>query len=52
MINHKTVSSVNHKTIPLQAETICIHGDGKHAVSFASRIYSTLKENNIVIKAL
>jgi UPF0271 protein len=52
MVNHKTVSTVNHKTIPLQAETICIHGDGKHAVSFASKIYATLKENNIVIKAL
>ncbi|MBA4197162.1 MAG: hypothetical protein C0459_06360 [Chitinophaga sp.] len=44
MVHHKTVTSVNNKIIPLQAETICIHGDGKHAVSFAEKIYSTLKK--------
>jgi UPF0271 protein len=38
IINTGTVTTVNGKTIPIIADTICIHGDGKHAVEFAKRI--------------
>ena len=30
------------KMIPIKAETICIHGDGKHAVEFAKAIHKLL----------
>jgi UPF0271 protein len=52
MIKKGTVTSVSGKEIPIKAETICIHGDGKHAAAFAKTIYENLKQNNIDIKAL
>ena len=32
MINSKTVTATNGKTIAIKADTICIHGDGKYAI--------------------
>ena len=52
MIKKRTVVSVSGKEIPIVAETVCIHGDGKHAVEFAEKIYANLKQNNIDIKAI
>jgi len=52
MIKQKTVTSVSGKIIPIVADTICIHGDGKHAVEFAKQIDEALKNNNIDIKAV
>jgi UPF0271 protein len=39
MIKDGTVTTVSGKTIPIMAETICIHGDGEHAVEFAKAIH-------------
>jgi UPF0271 protein len=44
MIHKKTVTTVSGKIIPVVAETICIHGDGEHAVEFAKAIYEALKK--------
>jgi len=52
MVKEQTVTSINKKIIPISAETICIHGDGKHAVAFAKTIHQSLKENKIEIKAV
>lgn len=52
MIKEKTVTSISGQVIPIVAETICIHGDGKHAVQFAKDIFETLKHQAIDIKAL
>ncbi len=52
MIEQKTVTSVTGKTVPIEAETICIHGDGQHAVSFAAYIYQTLQQKQIGIKSV
>ncbi len=38
MVNEGKVTSVSEKQIDIIAETICIHGDGKHAVEFAKAI--------------
>ena len=38
MTEHKRVISVNGKSIPVMADTICIHGDGRNAVAFAEAI--------------
>lgn len=43
MIKEGTVTTVSGKALPIVAETICIHGDGKHAVEFAEAIYSVVK---------
>ena len=49
MVYKNTVTSTNGKAIPIQADTICIHGDGENAVDFAKQIYSFIKEANIKI---
>ena len=51
MIEKKTVDTLAGKEIPIQANTICIHGDGKHAVAFAEKIYQSLQQRNLVSKA-
>jgi 5-oxoprolinase (ATP-hydrolysing) subunit A len=43
MIKEGTVTAQSGKTIPIIAETICIHGDGKHAVAFAKAIHDAVK---------
>ncbi|WP_295187420.1 5-oxoprolinase subunit PxpA [Sediminibacterium sp.] len=50
MIEHKTVIATDGSIVSLEAETICIHGDGDHAVSFARSIYTAMHANNILIK--
>jgi UPF0271 protein len=42
MINEETVTTVSGKKIPIFAETVCIHGDGKHAVEFAKAIHEAI----------
>ena len=44
MVNEGRVKSVSGKFIDIQAETVCIHGDGKHAVNFARKIYNALQK--------
>lgn len=51
MVQQQTVTCVDGSVIPIVAETICLHGDGEHAVTFAKQIYNTLKQHNIDIKA-
>jgi UPF0271 protein len=50
MIQHKRVIATDGTVVPILAETICIHGDGDHAVSFATSIYTAMHANNILIK--
>lgn len=52
MITAKNVYSTSGKIITINADTVCIHGDGVHAVSFAKKINETLKQNNIAIKPI
>lgn len=42
MIKEGTVTTVSGKIIPVIAETICIHGDGIHAVEFAKAIHDAV----------
>jgi UPF0271 protein len=51
MVKQQQVISVNKKTIALTAETLCLHGDGSHAVEFAKLINAKLKSEGISIKA-
>lgn len=49
MINLGRVTSTTGKSIPIKADTICIHGDGEHAVEFAKTIAEGLKSRDIEI---
>ena len=46
LINSNSVTTMSGKTIPVVAETICIHGDGEHAVDFAKAIFNALQKEN------
>lgn len=52
MIFEKTVTTTNGEKISIKADTICIHGDGAHAVEFAKIINKKLIENNVEISAI
>jgi UPF0271 protein len=49
MIKYKTVATLSKEIIPIQADTICLHGDGEHAVQFAKAINTKLKNESISI---
>jgi UPF0271 protein len=51
MIKEQRVESVTGKTIPISAETICIHGDGPHALSFVQQINTALQATSIKIQS-
>jgi UPF0271 protein len=51
MVQQQQVISVNKRSIPLKAETLCLHGDGAQAVEFAKMINAKLKSEGISIKA-
>ncbi len=51
MVKHQQVISVNKKAVSLSAETLCLHGDGTHAVEFAKLINTKLKNEGIAVKA-
>ncbi|MDQ3276739.1 MAG: LamB/YcsF family protein [Bacteroidota bacterium] len=46
MVQKGTVTTVSGKEIPIVADTVCIHGDGRYAVQFARRLFETLKQNS------
>ena len=52
MVKARTVRAQDGSTIPIQADTVCIHGDGAHAVAFARQINETLQQENISIQAI
>ena len=52
MINDKTVTAINGKIIPMKADTICIHGDGIHAVEFVGILNEHLQNAMIQIKTI
>lgn len=51
MAKEQQVTSAHGQAIPLKAETLCLHGDGAHAVDFAKLINQKLKQEGITIKA-
>ncbi|TQR07779.1 LamB/YcsF family protein [Psychrobacillus soli] len=51
MVTERKVTSQQNTEVLIKADTVCIHGDGEHAVSFAQYINETLGTNNIVVTA-
>ncbi|MEQ1643694.1 MAG: 5-oxoprolinase subunit PxpA [Pyrinomonadaceae bacterium] len=52
MIKYGRVRSTEAIMIPIVADTVCIHGDGEHAVDFARAINSELRRNGVTIFAI
>ncbi|MEP7128535.1 MAG: 5-oxoprolinase subunit PxpA [Chitinophagales bacterium] len=51
MTDEQTVTSVHTVCVPIVAQTICLHSDGKNAVAFAKKIVEALKQQQIEISA-
>jgi UPF0271 protein len=51
MVIRRTVTSVSGKEVPIVADTVCIHGDGEHAVAFAREIKVALEKSGVEVKA-
>lgn len=51
MVRQQKVVSVGGKTVDLKAETLCLHGDGAHALDFARAIHAAFRDNGIEMKA-
>jgi UPF0271 protein len=45
LIHENSVTSLSGKIVPVTAETICIHGDGPHAVRFAKLLHAAINED-------
>ncbi|MGL6266511.1 MAG: LamB/YcsF family protein [Chitinophagaceae bacterium] len=51
IIESGTVTAQDGTVIPMQADTICIHGDGIYALEFTNAIRSILTDKGIAIQA-
>lgn len=51
LIRDKQVTALDGSIIGLDAQTICLHGDGAHALAFARRIRTRLSNEGIEIRA-
>lgn len=51
MVREGKVIATTGKEIPLAAATVCLHGDGSHALDFARLIRERLLENGIGVRA-
>ena len=52
MVQEGKVRSVNGKDVPVQADTLCIHGDQPNALVFASGIRAALEKAGIAVKTV
>jgi len=49
MVKENKVTATNNTLVSIQPDTICLHGDGLHAVEFAQGLHAKLKEEGIQI---
>lgn len=52
MVKDGYVKSISGKSVPIQADTVCIHGDGAHAVMFAQQLGARLLDEGIIIQTV
>ena len=45
------VTALSGETIDIRVDTICLHGDGAHALEFAVALRSAFAENRIDVQA-
>lgn len=51
VVKEGRVTAVDGSEVPLRADTICLHGDGAHAVEFARAIRGALEQAGVAIRA-
>jgi UPF0271 protein len=51
MVRGGRVRATDGTVVPISADTICVHGDGPHAVAFARRLAQELRQLGIELRA-
>jgi len=51
MVREGRVRAVDGEIVELRADTLCVHGDGAHAVAFARRLRTALQAADIAVAA-
>jgi 5-oxoprolinase (ATP-hydrolysing) subunit A len=51
MVRHRQVRAISGTLIPIRTDSICLHGDGDHAVKFATILRGELERNGIQVAA-
>ncbi|EEP89324.1 hypothetical protein ykris0001_32810 [Yersinia kristensenii ATCC 33638] len=51
MVQRHQVQARDGRWVPVQADTVCVHGDGAHALNFARRLRDSFQQENIIITA-
>jgi 5-oxoprolinase (ATP-hydrolysing) subunit A len=52
MVRESQVHALDGTVVPITADTLCLHGDGAHAVEFARGLRDALRDNGIAVRAL
>nr|WP_274585296.1 5-oxoprolinase subunit PxpA [Neisseria sp. 51.81]MDD9328197.1 5-oxoprolinase subunit PxpA [Neisseria sp. 51.81] len=52
MVREGTVTAVDGSRVPVRADSVCLHGDGAHALDFADRIRAALQAAGISVQAV
>ncbi|OSM96400.1 MULTISPECIES: 5-oxoprolinase subunit PxpA [Lonsdalea] len=51
MIQRQRVRATDGSWVPVKADTVCLHGDGEHALQFASKLHHSFAQYGIYIAA-
>ena len=51
MVQQQAVISREAVRVQVQADTVCLHGDGEHALEFARRLRDAFREQDILVSA-
>lgn len=52
MVHDGTVETAGGEFISIDADTICVHGDGQHAVEFVKKLREVFYDREIMVKAI
>lgn len=52
MVKEGVVHAVQGVDVAIQADTVCIHGDGTHALAFAQSLRQRLSDEGIVVQSV
>ncbi|MFT9373310.1 LamB/YcsF family protein [Liquorilactobacillus hordei] len=51
MVKNQAVTAIDGSTVPLQADSICVHGDNAAALAIVANLRETLQQNKIKLQA-
>lgn len=51
MVQRHQVQARDGRWVSVQADSVCVHGDGAHALSFARRLRERFQQENITVTA-